>query len=117
MAEPKYAIYNKANKVVGWSKFSVMWVGKCEERLGYFHDDGMFNSSQEQVAYVKDDSVFSMEHEVLGLVKHTSYHSDSGAEFEATALVIDGVEAAKCFPKNRMVALAGIALLGERLNN
>ncbi len=117
MAEPKYAIYNKAKKVVGWSKFNVMWVGNCEERLGYFHDDGMFNSSQEQVAYVKDDSVFSMEHEVLGQVKHTSYRSDSGAEFEATALVIDGVEAAKCFPKNRMVALAGIALLGIRLKN
>jgi hypothetical protein len=117
MAEPKYSIYNKANKIVGWSKLSVIWVGECEERLGDFYENGIFNSSQEQVAYVKDDSIFSMEHEVLGQVKHTSYHSDSGAEFEATALVIDGVEAAKCFPKNRMVALAGIALLGARLKN
>jgi hypothetical protein len=115
MAEPKYAIYDNSNEIVTWSKFGVMWIGKCEERLGEYYKNKVFNSTSEQVAYIKDDTVFSMENTVLGQVKSTNYESDSGNTFEATALVIDGVEAAKCFPKSKNVALAGIALLRDKL--
>ena len=115
MAEPKYTIYSTANKTVAWSKLGVMWVGKCEERLGEFYKNGIFDCAQEQIAYVKGDTVFSMEHKTLGKVKPSSYVSDNGGNFEATALVVNGLEVAKCFPKNTEVALAGVVLLRDRL--
>ena len=117
MAEPKYTIYNSSNEKVCWSKHSVMWVGNCEERLGDFYENEVFDSSQKQIAYVKDNVVFTMKGQELGRVKLTSFVSDSGSDLEATALVIGGKKVGRCFPKHSKVALAGIALLAARLES
>ena len=117
MAEPKYTIYNSSNEKVCSSKHSVLWVGNCEERLGYFYENVVFDSSQKQIAYMKDKVVFTMKGLELGRVKLTSFVSDSGSDLEATALLIGGKEVGRCFPKNSKVGLAGIALLTARFES
>ncbi|MCZ6803573.1 MAG: hypothetical protein O7D86_06505 [Proteobacteria bacterium] len=100
MSEPKYTIYNKSGEQVAWSRHGVMWKGDCEERLGEFYDNKIYDNSHKEIAYVQDDTV---------------YFSESGTDLGAAALVKEKIEIGKCFPKNHKVAADGIILLGEDL--